>query len=1067
MMRDETTLIGRVARHPVAPNVLMLILIVAGLWAVTRMNVRFFPKFDIPIILVAVPWPGAAAEDVEKSLIAPLENQLRNVPNLNKITTSSSEGAGVAILEFPSGADLDRAAEDVKQHVDQAAGALPSESDAPEITKFADEDPLLKISLTGKNLDELRRLARRFETELTRLGAAKADVAGLPREEIQIVLDRGRLVELGATVRDIGARVAAHNRDASAGNVEVGRADARLRALAKSEDLFGIAEVPALPADDGRILRIGDIADVRRVVPEGEESLTFNGQTAVRLDLIAREQDSFLESAEVIRGWAEKAKADLPSGAQMHIHGEDWRRVESRLNLLLRNGGQGLILALLVLFVFLNGRAAFWVAAGIPAIFLAALFAMQSAGVTINMISMFALIMAAGIIVDDAVVVGENSLRHLRRGESPLRAAAHGAREMFAPVFASTFTTIASFLPLLAIGGVIGQFIRDIPTVIICVLIAALFECFLILPGHLYHSFGGIRTGGAGAVRRGLEAGFAFFQERIFRPLAAAAVKFRLATLAACAGMVILSAALFIGGQVKFRFFPGEESNIIDVQVVFAAGTPERRVKDYAAHLVETLGEAERMHPEEENLIHYVTAHHGAGGTDEDENPDHGPHLAKLQVEMSFAEERQLLAADFIRTWRGLVEEPAGLERLSFHEAESGPSGEELEVRLTGEDVSVLKAASLELQEAMRGIAGVSQVWDDTPYGKDQLTFELTPLGGALGLSTQDVATQLRDALDGFKAQTFYEGADEVEVRVFQDGADATGRLSFFQVRLPNGDFAALEDVAEIRGRRGFDSISRIDGRPAIHVTGEVDFAVAGDIQGVIDQLSAGILPDLASRRGVDWSFEGQQADERRTIRDMEIGLLIALVLIYIILTWVFASWSIPLVIMLTMPLGLIGAIAGHWLMGKDMSILSFFGIFALMGIIVNDSIVLVRCYQHLRRENPEVHPDRHIVDAACRRLRAVLMTSLTTIGGLLPLVFETSQEAQLLIPMAISVCFGLMFATLLILLLTPACLSYHQQAARFFRQMREKMSAAPCKSADAGTGAARAPFPASPLIKN
>ena len=1037
-MHDEETLIGRVARHPVASNVLMLILIVAGLWAVTKMNVRFFPKFDIQLVLVVVPWPGASAEDVEKSLIVPLENQLRGVPNVDKITTNSEEGAGVAILEFPQGADLDRAAEDVKQYVDQAAGALPSDAETPEVTKIVNYDPLLKISLTGKNLGELRRLARRFETDLTRLGVAKVDIAGLPREEVQIVLDRGRLVELGATVRDIGARVAAHNRDVSAGDVEIGSADARLRALAKSEDLFGIAEIPALPAGDGRVLRIGDIAEVKKVVPEGEQSLTFNGQTAVRLELSAREQDNTLESAEAIREWAEKASAALPRGVQMHIHGEDWRYVESRLNLLLKNGGQGLILVLLILFMFLNGRVAFWVAAGIPAIFLGTLFVMQNFGSTINMISMFALIMATGIIVDDAVVVGENSMHHLQRGEPPLRAAVHGAREMFAPVFASTFTTISSFLPLFVIGGIIGEIIGAIPMVIVCILIVAVFECFLILPGHLYHSFGNIRTGGMGFVRRGLEAGFAFFQEKMFRPLSAAAVRFRLPTVAICAGMVLLSASLFIGGQVKFRFFPGAEFNIIDVEVVFAAGTSESRVKDYVAYLNETLREAEKMHPEEENLIQFVSAHQGLGGSLE--SPDYGPHLAKMQVEMSSAEVRNLLVADFIRTWRGLVEEPAGLTRLSFQEPATGPPGQDLEVRLVGEDVNILKAASLELQEAMAGVAGVSQVRDDTPYGKDQLIFELTPLGGALGLSTEDVATQLRDALDGFKAQTFYEAADEVEVRIFQGGADATGRLASFQVRLPNGDFAALEDVAEIRGQRGFDSISRINGRPAINVSGAVDFAVVNNIQDVNNQLRSGILTDLVSRHGVEWSFEGQQADQRQTIQDMQIGLGIALVLIYIILTWVFASWSVPLVIMMTMPLGLIGAIMGHWLMGKEMSILSFFGIFALMGIIVNDSIVLVQYYQHLRREHPEVDADAHIVDAACRRLRAVLVTSLTTIGGLLPLMFETSSQAQFLIPMAISVCFGLMFATLLILLFTPACLSYHQQAARFFRRLRKRM---------------------------
>ena len=1036
-MQDEDTLIGRVARHPVAPNVLMLILIVAGLWAVTQMNVRFFPKFDIQFVLVTVPWPGASAEDVEKSLIVPLENQLRNVPNVDKITTNSNDGAGVAILEFPQDADLDRAAEDVKQYVDQAAGSLPTDSETPEVTKIDNNDPLLKIALTGGDLGELRRLARRYETELTRLGVAKVEVTGLPREEIQIVVDRKRLVELGATVRDIGARIAAHNRDISAGDVEVGLVDARLRALAKSEDLFGLAEVPALPAGDGRILRLGDIADIRRVVPDGEKSMTFNGQTAVQLELFAREQDSTLKSADAIRQWAEETRATLPPGVQLRIYNEDWRYVESRLTLLLKNGAQGLFLVLLILFLFLNGRVAFWVAAGIPAIFLATLFVMENTGGTINMISMFALIMATGIIVDDAVVVGENAAHHLRRGESPLRAAVHGAREMFAPVFASAFTTVSSFLPLFVIGGVIGSIVRDIPAVMVCILIAAVFECFLILPGHLYHAFSGMRTGGTSALRQKLEDGFVFFQERIFRPMAAAAVKFRLPTLAACAGMVIFSVALFVGGQVKFRFFPGAEFNIIQANIVFAAGTPETRVRDYVAHLVETLGRAEKMHPEEENLIHYVAVQHGAGGSEQ--SPQSGAELAQLHVEMSAAEERKLLVSEFIKTWRGLVETPAGLERLSFEEASSGPPGADLEVRLTGENVEVLKTASLELQDAMSGVAGVSQIRDDTPYGKDQLIFELTPLGGALGLSTQDVATQLRDALDGFEAQTFYEAADEVQVRVLQSGAETTGRLASFQVRLPNGDFAALEDVADIRGQRGFDSISRINGRPAINVVGEVDFAVVNNVQDIINQLESGVLPDLASRHGVEWSFEGQQADQRQTIDDMLVGLVIALVLIYIILTWVFASWSIPLVIMLTMPLGVIGAIVGHWLMGKEMSILSFFGVFALMGIIVNDSIVLVQYYQHLRREEPDAPPDRHIVDAACRRLRAVLVTSLTTIGGLLPLMFETSQQAQFLIPMAISVCFGLMFATLLILLFTPACLSYHQQAAGIWRKMRER----------------------------
>ena len=759
----------------------------------------------------------------------------------------------------------------------------------------------------------------------------------------------------------------------------------------------------------------------------------------MELRLRRREQDSTLDSARAVVQWVEKTRATLPPGSELLVHDERWRQVESRLNLLLDNGAAGLLLVLLTLFLFMSGRVAFWIAVGIPVIFLATLFVMKIAGGSVNMISMFALIMATGIIVDDSIVVGENAAHHLSRGMSPLRAAVHGAREMFAPVFAATFTTVSSFLPILIVGGTIGSIISDIPFVIICILIAALFECFLILPGHLYHSFRDAGAAAAGPIRRALDSGFVFCQEKMFRPLAAAAVKFRFATLCACAGMVMLSVALFMGGLVKYRFFPGAERGSINANVAFVAGTPESVVREYAAHLLSALREAEKRHPEEENLVRFASVYYGSGGSAR--RPVSGEEIAQIRVEMSSSEERNLPLSEFVRTWRKLVRTPAGLEQLSFREQRGGPPGADLEVQLSGDDINDLKAASLELQEAMRGIAGVSQVRDDTPYGRDQIGFELTPLGGALGLSTEDVAAQLRDALSGYKAQTFHQNADEVEVRVLQADADLTGRLESFQVRLPGGGFIALEDAAILRTRRGFDAIARDGGRPAINVTGEVDFDIAGDMAGILAQLRGGALGEIVSRHGVEASFEGRQADQRKTIRDMQIGLLMALVLIYIILTWVFASWSVPIVIMLTMPLGVIGAVVGHWLTGHDMSILSFFGVFALMGIIVNDSIVLVQYFNQLRREHPETHPDRHIVDAACRRLRAVLVTSLTTIGGLFPLMFETSRQAQFLIPMAVSICFGLAFATLLILLFTPACLSYHQAMARFFHRMRRRIA--------------------------
>ena len=1041
-MQDEQTIIGQVARHPVAPNVLMVILVVAGLWAVSQLNVRFFPRFEVQLITVTVPWGGAAAEDVEKSLVVPLENQLRNVPNLEGIRSSASDGRGAVYLEFPESASLDRAAEDVRQHVDQALSSLPADADAPEVRQFARYDDLMRISVLGGDLGELRRLARRFENELTQLGVARVEINGLPREEIQVVANRQRLVELGATVRDIGRTLAEQNRDMSAGDANLGASEGRLRVLAKNEDVFGLAETPVVARQDGRMLRLGDIADIRKVVPDGERTLQVNGRQAVELRLRRREQDSTLDSARAVLEWADKTRASLPPETELLIHDERWRQVESRLNLLLDNGIIGLMLVLLVLFLFMSGRVAFWIAAGIPVIFLATLFVMQVAGGSVNMISMFALIMATGIIVDDSIVVGENAAHHLERGMRPLRAAVHGAREMFAPVFAATFTTVASFVPIFIVGGTIGSIISDIPFVIVCILIAALFECFLILPGHLCRSFRNAGAAAANPIRRALDAGFIFFQEKMFRPFAAAAVRYRLATICACVGMVMFSVSLFMGGLVKYRFFPGAERGGISVDVAFAAGTPGGTVREYMEHLLQALREAEERHPEEKDLVRFASVYYGSGGSSR--RPASGEQIAQIRVEMSSSEERELSLAEFTRTWRKLVKKPAGLEKLSFREQRGGPPGGDLEVRLSGDDIGALKAASLELQEAMRGVAGVSQVGDDTPFGKNQIVFALTPLGRALGLSTQDVAGQLRDAMDGYKAQTFHRSADEVEVRVMLAGADRSGNLESFQVRLPGGGFAALEDVAALRTRRGFDAIARSEGRLAIEVAGEVDFEVAGDMAGIIAQLQGGALGEIVSRHGVEASFEGRQANQREAIRDMQVGLAMALVLIYIILAWVFASWSVPVVIMLTMPLGVIGAVVGHWLTGHDMSILSFFGVFALMGIIVNDSIVLVQYFRQLRREHPEVDADAHIVDAACRRLRAVLVTSLTTIGGLFPLLFETSRQAQFLIPMAVSICFGLAFATLLILIFTPACLSYHQALARTLGSLREKFLPSP-----------------------
>ena len=1051
MKISPLNLLGIIARHRVAPNMLMLVMIIVGLWAIQNLNIRFFPKFELQLIVVSVPWSGAAAEDVEISLIQPLENELRNVSRLDKMTSVSRDNNGIIYLEFPEDVDIDEAANEVKQYVDQAATQLPADAETPRVKKIVHYDDIMQLALSGNSLSELRRIARQIEIELNDLGVAKVDVLGLPREEIQVHVERRRLVELNTTVRDLGTAIAAQNRDASAGDIAVGDGQARLRALSKSEDLFGLADVAVASRPGGGVLRLGDVADITRTAADNQKVREFDENLAVVIHLKRRTGDNLLQSAERIHQWIEKKRAALPPSVLLQAHDEKWEVVKSRLDLLLVNGAQGLVLVVLILFVFLSGRVAFWVAIGIPAVFLGTLFVMKLSGGTINMISMFSLIMATGIIVDDAIVVGENAVYEHEKGRPPLVAAVGGAWAMVAPVVASTFTTISSFLPLFVISGIIGSIIYDIPFVIVCILLAALFECFFILPGHLYSAFDSMQHEKPSAVRQKLEAGFHYFQEHHFRPLAQLAVKYRGATIATCLGILIFSLSLFGGGLVNYRFFPSAEQNIVNGNVAFTSGTPQEKVRDYVGRLTAAAHLAEDELGAAGNLLRHISVEYGAGGSRE--QPLSGDEYAKVQVELIGAETRRISARDFVRAWKNHAPQSPGLENLSIQELRGGPPGADLEVLLTGENIESLKTAALEVQEAFRAIPGVSQPTDDTPFGKSQIAFELNALGRSLGLSTGDVAAQLRDAVDGYKAQTFYEGVDEIEVRIFQTGAEQAGNLSSFQVRLPGGGFAALEEVAILRPRRGFDTINRIGGRTAIKVVGEVDFAAIGDLQAVIAGLRENELPEIAARYGVNFSFEGQQADQRQTIADMKIGLLMALLFIYIILTWVFSSWTVPLVIMLTMPLGIIGAILGHWLINIEMSILSFFGVFALMGIIVNDSIVLVRYFQEQRRANPlspDASPDAQIaaadsliVEAACRRLRAVLLTSLTTIGGLLPLMFEKSTQAQFLIPMAVSICFGLMFATLLILLFTPACMSYHQSLLVSVQNWRQNKAAA------------------------
>ena len=1003
------------ARHPVACNLLMAIMLLVGAAALTRLNVQFYPDFDIDSVTVRMIWTGATAEDVEAAITAPLERELLNLGGLKDVTSSSRQGSAQLSLKYEEGTDMVQALEEVKERVASIRN-LPSTAEEPVIARAVRHEPVARLLVTGPDRHSLRPIVRRIERELLERGIARIDIGGLPPEEIAIQVPSAALRELDTSLAEIARRVAALSLDLPAGNVGRGGVSKQLRALEQQRREIGFEDLPLLSDDRGRLVTLGDVATVERR-PRGSGARTVldgRGRPAVSLLLSRAKGSSSLESARILHDWLDEQSGRWPPGVEVSSFDESWEQIRKRTLLLVENGATGLVLVVAVLFLFLNGRVAFWVAVGIPVSFMAALGALWAMGGSINMVSLMALIITLGIIVDDAIVVGEDALAQYQRGTDPLASAEAGARRMLAPVLSSSLTTIAAFFPLLLVGGTLGTILIDIPVVVICVILASLVESFLVLPGHLSHGFRRISGKEPGTVRRTFDRGFERFRERIFRPLVTAAVGQPWTVLSCALAALLLAVGLIRSERLAFHLFPSPETAIVTAEAKFISGTPPARVEGFVTRLTDALRETEAHFGE--TLVKATVA-------------DIGDQSANLMVELVEPDRRDIRNPALIAAWRERIEPPPGIESLSLVEQRDGPSGRDIVVSLSGDDAGALKAAALELASTLATVPGVGGIGDDLPFGQEQLVYRLTPQGSALGLTVASVGEQLRAAYDGRLAQIFQHEGEELEVRVVLPDEERhdLASLGNLSVALPDGGSIPLPSVVEIEPRRGFDVLRHHNGRLAVRVSADVDPSVNSS-NAVIADLHAGPLPAIVERHGVQWGLGGQQASQSETVGDMILGAVLGLALIYLVLAFIFASYGWPLVVMSVIPFGLIGAIFGHWLLGIDLTILSMFGLFGLAGIVVNDSIILVVSYKELKQSGT---PWREaIAEAACLRLRAVLLTSLTTIGGLTPLMFETSLQAQFLIPMAVSIAFGLGVATFLVLLLVPALLCLHEAVA-------------------------------------
>ena len=1024
---SPTELVRLFVRHRNAGNLLAILAIVLGIVSVVRLNTQFFPDFGIDYIVVSVVWPGANAEDVEANIVAAVEPEVRFLDSVKQVISFSVEGSAVVLVEFEAGTNMQAALSDVESAIGQIT-TLPEDSERPVTNRIVRYDTISRLVISGPVPEAvLKALAKRVRDELLAIGVDQVELFGARDEEIWVEVAPETLRRLDLTLADIGARIAGSSQDLPLGTLE-GSFEKQIRSLGLATDAAEIGAIEVRALKTGEKIYVRDIARLSDSFKDDDETARRGGSPAIELHILRSTAADALEQASIVNDYVERTASTLPPEIRFEHYDVQAALISDRINLLLRNGAGGLVLVLVVLFIFLSGRLAFWVAAGIPIALMATMAVMLASGQSINMVSLFALIMTLGIIVDDAIVVGEHSATLRSRGLGPLEAAEQGALRMLAPVTAASLTTIAAFVPILMIGDVIGQIVAAIPYVVVAVLVASLAECFLILPAHMRDAM----RWGDGSVsrfRQWFDDRFERFRDGAFATLVTAAVRWRYLTVSIALGALIVCAGLIAGGRIPFNFFPSPEADVVFANIVYPPGTPRAETERMIRELERALDVAEeRLTDGDGGLVVMSFGKVGRSQADAFQSVK-GDHLGGVHVELAPSDSRTVRTPEFITAWRQEIVPLAGVERISLNERQGGPPGREIDVRITGGSVAVLKDAAIAMRDALQRMAGVRDIEDDLPYGKQEVKLSLTPRGRALGFTTESVGRQVRDAFEGRIAKRFARGDEEVVVRVqYPRGEVDAGTLRDLYLRAPGGAEVALAEVVAVTEARGFARIRRQGGVREVAVTAEVDETITTNNE-VLTELRTTAVPEIAERFGVAVDFAGKAEEQERTLGDMKIGAAIALVSIYVILAWVFASYSRPAVVMAIIPFGIIGAILGHLIMGYNLTILSLIALLGLAGILVNDSIILVRTIEE-RLEGGERLKDA-VAGGAVDRLRAVLLTSLTTIGGFLPLLFETSLQARFIIPMAITIVFGLALATLLVLVLVPALVGIQEDIKR------------------------------------
>ncbi len=1008
------------ATHPTISNLLMILFLLSGLLVAPSLLRETFPRAAPNEVEINVPYPGARPEDVETAVCERIENALDGVTGIERHSCEAREGSARAIVRMKEGDNFQTFVAEVTSEID-AISEFPDRAEAPRIKAIGVTDFVASVSITGPvTRTDLKDYAEDIRTRMLRWGGIpKVDIKGFSTRELRVGLNPAALQQFGISVSDVARAIETGSVDLPTGSIETSSETLLIRVAEERRDSASLSALIVRSASAGGQVRLGEIATVTEQFALDDDQIIFDGKPAAVLDVTKTRSEDSLRIIDALTAFLENERQQAPPGVVMEITADGASVVRDRLTLVVVNGLQGLALVFLVLWLFFGFRFSFWVVMGLPVSFMGGVALMALVGYSLNLMTTLGLLIVIGLLMDDAIVISENIARLREKGRSPLEAATEGAAQVFPNVMASFATTAMIFGSLAFLSGDLGAVLRVVPVVMLFVLMVSLVEAFLILPHHLVHTLEVQKK--PGRVRAWVEKAMNWVRDEAVGPIVDLTIRWRYATAGVAFAILLVSASMLAGGYLKFTAFPELDGDTIVARVLLPQGTPLARTENVVAQLEAGLDKVNKeltpQQPDGAELIQHVSVFYGVNR----DAFETGAHVVTVSVDLLPSADRISRPDAIMELWRNTVGPLPDVLSLKFAESTMGPAGIAIDLRLKGDDLVALKSAAIELQDWVWQYQGVTSVMDDLRPGKREIQIRLNNAAGPMGITAAMIADQLRGAYFGTTVSEMQVNGQLLEVTAQFADADqeSLARFDTFIITRPDGSFVPLSVVADVEIGQGYSRINHENGIRTVTVQGTIDTRIANSNAIVSDTLSK-IVPDLMERYpGVHIDVEGQNAEAGKTQKSMLKGFMIGLVGVFLLLSFLFRSYVEPIVVMLIIPLSLSGSIFGHMAMGLDFSMPSMLGFVALAGVVVNNSILLVDFVKH-------EHGDSMTVAiaagrAARARFRAIFLTTTTTIAGILPILTETSLQAQILIPLVASLAFGLLSASLIVLFALPA----------------------------------------------